>query len=105
MIKLSFSYFDISIEKCQKSTRRKNCYPQEMIDKEPNSAILEYFYIDNKVNPLDKKEPIKSFFKNNIFEIQNESCNKIQSTINEIKIFTDDSLIFTNFKEEKTHCL
>jgi len=98
-----YSVFDVFLQRCVNSTFKNDCLPKEIIDEKLSNFFLIISYIDNDIKLDDPNDPFKPFLKHETFPLSNSVYKILKTKIADIRIKTDQNLIFNEYKETKNY--
>jgi hypothetical protein len=81
---------------------KTDCYPKEIIDQRLSHAYIVRYGIDNDINLQNNQSPIIPFFMSEIFPLSTTIFKGYIREMSEIKIITDNDLLFSNYEEKKS---
>lgn len=100
-----FSFINFKISKCQNTTN-VTCASDEAINKlfaaNGNKIYFNILLMNNIINIYDFDNPLTSFLDDRTYTLINRQSYKEKNFyITKNKIYTDDSIVMTNYKEDR----
>ena len=95
----SFSFVNFYVNKCMNTTTKKDCLPNEIIEKELSSIKVSMNIGDYDVNTLNQNDPFLAVKRTYVIDLSASIHSKHFFEINNIEFFSDDGIMFENIKK------
>jgi hypothetical protein len=99
----SFSIINFYLNKCLNTTTKKDCLPNEIIEKELSSIKLSMSIGDYEVNTLNQNDPFLAVKTGYLMDFSASIHSKHFFEINNIEFFSDDGIIFEDIKKYSSY--
>ena len=84
---------------------KKNCYPEEEIDKKLKVVNLNTNFFDHDIKLDDLNEPFKLFSHNDMSMLTSSLFKTQYRELSEARVYSDKNLIFGSYEEKKSYRL
>jgi len=98
-----YAKFVFAVNKCQNSTYKNDCFPDEQINKRLQHTKLSLSVYEAKVNSKSYSEPLSSSYIGKVFEFSTSLQRKYNILMNAIKFSSDDGLFFESINEYNSY--
>ena len=101
--RLSVSSLRIYINKCENSTIKNDCLPDEVINKKLRDARFSILFFDSKVDTKSYYEPISPQENLKVFQFTTSLNRIFKVYMNIVTFFSDDGLIFEDIRKSTSY--